>query len=262
MSDQSQGSPLFVQESGDESGAPILFIHGFPLTGQMWEPAIAQMPEEYRCIIPDLRGLGESDVSGRPSMTAYADDLAGLLDDIGEKRPVVVVALSMGGYVAFEFFRRHRASTKALALIDTRANADSAEARAGRMKMIESVRTSGSKAVADAMIKKLFAANVDPELKQEWYEIMSSQPPEGVIGALQAMADRPDSTPTLASIDCPTVFICGEHDVITPPDVHREMHAAVPGSRLEIVAESGHLTPLERTDEFTNILCEFLETLE
>jgi len=262
MSDQSQGSPLFVQESGDETGVPILFIHGFPLTGQMWEAAVAQMPEEYRCIIPDLRGLGESEAADPHSMAAYADDLAGLLDDIDEKRPVVVVALSMGGYVAFEFYRRHRAKVRALALIDTRANSDSAEARAGRMTMIEKVKASGSKAVADAMIEKLFAANVDPELKQEWYEIMSSQPPEGVVGTLQAMADRADSTPMLASIDCPTLIVCGDQDVITPPDVHQEMHAAIAGSRLEIVAESGHMTPLEQTDEFTNILCEFLETLE
>lgn len=255
-------STLYYQLSGDAAGEPILFIHGFPLTGQMWEPTIAELPEECFCIVPDLRGLGESPACDGASMNAYADDLAELLTALGEKRRVIVVALSMGGYIAFEFFRRYRDKVKALVLVDTRANPDSAEARAGRMKMIENVKANGSKAVADAMIEKLFAPDVDPELKQEWHEVMAQQPPEGVIGALQAMADRPDSIPTLAKIDCPTLLVVGEHDVITPPDVHREMHAAIPGSRLEVIADSGHMTPLEQPEEFIRILCEFLESLQ
>ena len=261
MADNADDISLYYQLSGDASGTPILFIHGFPLTGQMWEPAIAELPEECFCIVPDLRGLGESQARDGTSMTTYADDLAELLDAVGEKRPVIVVALSMGGYIAFELFRRHRDKVKALVLVDTRANPDSADARAGRMKMIDNVKANGSKAVADAMIEKLFAPEVDPELKQEWHEIMAQQPPEGVIGALQAMADRPDSAPTLAKIDCPTLLLVGEHDVITPPDVHREMQAAIRGSRLEVIADCGHMTPVEKPDEFNKILGEFIDSL-
>lgn len=243
------------------AGRPLLFVHGFPLSGRMWMPAVERLKASHRCIVPDLRGLGRSPAVESAGMREYADDLAALLDEMGEVRPVVLVGLSMGGYVAFEFFRRHRDRLRALVLADTRANDDPPDAKAKREELARAVAEKGSKVAADAMIDKLFAPGVNPALRQEWYDIMKSIPPAGVIAATRAMANRPDSRPTLAAIDLPTLLVVGEHDGITPPDVHREMQAAIVGSRLEVVAGAGHMAPLEKPAEFCRLLTDFIATL-
>lgn len=241
------------------SGPAVLFVHGFPLTGQMWQPSVATLSKSYRCIVPDLRGFGRSQASPTASMRIYADDLATVLDAAAQREPVVVVGLSMGGYVQFEFFRQHRSHVRAMVLADTRANEDNAEGRAKRQEMIAAVAKAGSKAAADAMIDKLFAPGVDPTLRREWLEIMSTASPMGVMAAVQAMADRPDSRPTLATIDVPTLIAVGEHDAITPPDVHREMHQAIRGSQMEVVPGAGHMLPVEKPAEFATLVGGFIE---
>lgn len=239
-------------------GPTLLFIHGFPLTGRMWQPSVEQLSKSHRCIVPDLRGFGKSQASAKVGMRQYADDLAAVLDAAGEREPVVVIGLSMGGYVQFEFFRQHRSRVRAMVLSDTRANADNPEGIAKRQEMIAAVAKSGSKAAADAMIDKLFAPGVNPVIRSEWLEIMTSASPTGVMAAIQAMADRPDLRATLPTIDVPTLILVGEHDVITPPDVHKEMHQAIPGSKLEIVPGAGHMLPVEKPAEFAGLVERFL----
>lgn len=253
------GIDMYYEVHG--AGRPLLFVHGFPLSGRMWMPAVERLKSSHRCIVPDLRGLGRSSATESAGMKAYADDLTALLDEMAEVRPVVLVGLSMGGYIAFEFFRRHRDRLRALVLADTRANDDPPDAKAKREDMAKAVAEKGSKVAADAMIDKLFAPGVNPSLRQEWHDIMTSIPPTGVIAAIRAMADRPDSRPTLDGIDLPTLLAVGEHDGITPPDVHREMQAAIAGSRLEVVSGAGHMMPLERSEEFCRLMTDFIAKL-
>ncbi len=240
-------------------GEPILFVHGFPLSGEMWNPAVERLSNRWTCIVPDLRGHGRSGVSAEASMAAYADDLAGLLDAIGDKRRVALVGLSMGGYTAFEFFRRHRSRLRLLVLADTRATADTPEAAAKRETTAAAVLKDGSKVVADAMIGNLFAPTASADLKAQWHAIMTRTPPQGVAAALHALAARPDSTPTLAKIDLPTLIIVGEQDAITPPDASRDMHAKIAGSTLEIIPNAGHMAPVEQPQAFASAMQRFLE---
>lgn len=253
------GCELYYEASGQ--GPPLMFVHGFPLSGRMWQPTVERISAAYRCIVPDLRGHDRSSATPTADMARYADDLAAVLDADGERRPVVLVGLSMGGYIAFEFFRRHRQRISALVLADTRAGADTQEARTKREETAQAVEKGGSRVVADAMVDKLFAPGAAASLRNEWHEIMSRTQPMGVAAALRAMAARPDSTPTLSKIDCPVLIVVGEHDTITPPDVHREMHAAITGSRLESIADAGHLSPLEKPDRFAAALTAFLNTM-
>ena len=242
------------------NGEPVLFVHGFPLSSRLWEPMIEPLSPEHSLIMPDLRGMGGSGVTPTASMERYAADLAGVLDAIGEKRPVTLVGMSMGGYVAFEFFRRYRGKVKALVLVDTRAGNDTPEAAKGRRETAKKVLDEGSVVVANAMTPKLFGKAAPEPLVESWRGIMSATSPVGVAAALVAMADRPDSTTTLAKIDVPTLIIVGEEDAITPPAEARTMHAAVVGSKLEVIAGAGHMTPVEKPVEFARILGEFLKS--
>lgn len=248
------------------SGPAVLLLHGFPLNGRMWTPVVEALSDQYRVIIPDLRGMGESEgtpvTSTTTSMGDYADDAAGLLDHLNIREPVVVVGLSMGGYVVFEFHRLHPARVRALGLIDTRSEGDSPEGAKGRAEQAKRVLAEGSHVVADAMKDKIFGPDVDPALKQKWHGIMAGTSPKGVAAALDALRNRSDFTPTLGQIDVPTLIVVGEHDVITPPAGARAMHAAIRGSSLDVIPGAGHVPPLEQPAAFGRVLRQFLDGLK
>jgi pimeloyl-ACP methyl ester carboxylesterase len=236
------------------TGIPLVLIHGFPHNRTLWAPQLATLRRQYRCIAPDLRGFGESPARPPYSMDQYADDIAHLLDTLGIER-AVIGGLSMGGYITFAFWRRHRERVLGLVLADTRAGADSDEGRQKRRDMIDLARTRGPSAVADAMIEGMLGKTTRrerPELVRSVNAMLASAPVEGVVGALEAMMDRPDSTPTLATIDVPTLIIVGEEDVLTPPAESRAMHAAIPGSQLAIIPAAGHVSNLEQPEEFND----------
>jgi pimeloyl-ACP methyl ester carboxylesterase len=245
------------------SGQPLLFIHGFPHDRGLWSGQLAALSSDALCIAPDLRGFGESDASPPFSMEQYADDLADLLGEMRIPR-AVVAGLSMGGYVAFALFKRHPHLISALILADTRAGADSEEGKGKRDEMISLVRERGVAALADAQIEGMLGKTTrqkSPELVRSVHAMLAAAPPEGVIGALAAMRDRADSTALLAHIKVPVLIVVGDEDVLTPPREARKMHEAIRGSALEIIAAAGHLSNVERPDEFNRIAAAFLASL-
>lgn len=253
------GLQMQVAVAGE--GEPILFVHGFPLSSAMWEPTLERLGAGWRAIAPDLRGHGASDAGEEASMPRLGRDLVELLDALGEERPAVIVALSMGGYVALEMARRHPERVRALVLVDTRAEADTAEAAASRRELAERVLAEGSGVVADSMVGKLFAPEARPALLEAWRARMAATPPAGVAAALRGMAERGDSFDTLRGWKKPLLVVVGAEDAITPPDAARRMHAAADGSRLEVVPGAGHLTPVEQPDRFAALLEGFLGSL-
>ncbi len=242
-------------------GPPVLFAHGFPLSGRMWAATVEALRDRWRCVVPDLRGHGRSGTSPAASMTRYADDLAGVLDVVGEKQPAVFVGLSMGGMIGFEFFRRHRRRLRALVLADTRATPDTPEGLERRERMAQAALTHGSRAVADMMIEQLMAPEAAKALRDEWHAVMSRTPPAGLAAAARALAGRPDSVPTLARIDCPTLLVFGEQDALTPPSLGEEMQKRIAGARLAVIPGAGHLPPVEQPDTFNAALRGFLEQI-
>jgi pimeloyl-ACP methyl ester carboxylesterase len=248
---------LFYEIRGD--GPPVLFVHGFPLSGRLWDAVVLDLQDRYRCIVPDLRGHGRSEATSSVTMGGYADDLARLLDGIDEHRPVVVVGMSMGGYVAFEFCRRHPERVAALVLTNTRAQADTAEAAEGRRETAKRVLEEGSAVVADAMVEKLFAPGASRTLKDEWRSVMTATPPAGVAAALEAMAARPESFDTLAGLRRPALLVAGEEDRITPVEDAERMCAVARDPRLLILPGTGHMTPVERPADLSEALGIFLD---
>lgn len=245
------------------SGTPVVFVHAFPLNRTMWAPQSSALVERCRCIAVDLRGFGESSTTPPYSMEQYADDLAHLLEQLRLDR-VVLVGCSMGGYVAFSFWRRHRERVRALVLAGVRAGVDSDETLARRRSMIHLAREQGSIAIANAQITALVGKTTgekQPDTFDAVHRVAATAPVEGIVGALEAMMLRPDSTPTLHTIDVPTLIIVGDEDVPTPPKEAHFMHGRIPGSRLEVIEQAGHLSNLERPAAFNHVLTEFLVAL-
>jgi 3-oxoadipate enol-lactonase len=242
-------------------GPAVLFIHGYPLDRTIWEPQLAAL-DGWKRIAPDLRGLGLSDAPDLGySMATYAADLAALLETLGVDR-VVLCALSMGGYVAFEFLRRWRDHVAGLVLIDTRPEADSAEGKRSRDEAAAMARERGAAAIAETMLPKMLAASADPVLVERVRRIMSAAPVAGIVGALAAMRDRADSTPLLAELrGIPSLVMVGSEDKITPPARASAMAAAIPEARLIVVAGAAHLPTLEQPAVVTDALRAFLAGL-
>ncbi len=246
------------------TGVPVAFVHGFPHNRTLWAPQIGALVDRARCIAPDLRGFGESSRHGPFSIDQFADDVALLLRGLGIER-AVVAGLSMGGYVAFALWRRHRALVRGLVLADTRAGADTDEAREKRRALVEVARTRGSGAVADGQITGMLGKTTRdkrPALIDELHRMLEAAPVEGIVGALEAMMARVDSTDTLATIDVPTLIVVGGEDVLTPPSESEILHEAIRGSRLEVIEHAGHVSNMERPAAFNHVLSEFLASLE
>ena len=255
------GATLAVHVRGE--GPPVLFVHGFPLDHTMWHHQLTAL-DGWRCIAPDLRGAGDSDVpSGDYTMGRYADDLRAACDAL-DVADAVCCGFSMGGYVLFEFLRRYRSRVRALVLCDTRPEADTVEGKRARDENAALVEHDGIGALADRVVPKLFGATtraVRPELVEQVREMTLRQPAAGVIGALRAMRDRPDSTVLLSGITVPTLVVHGAEDEVAPPAIARAMAARIPGARYVEMGRAGHLAPLEQPERVTRALQEFLEEL-
>lgn len=245
-------------------GPAVLFIHGFPLDHTIWQPQLDALEGACR-IAPDLRGMGRSDAPDLGyGMATYAADLAALLDALGVD-DVVLCGMSMGGYVAFEFLRRWPGRVRGLVLCATRAEADTSEGRRARDAMTQLARERGPRAVADAMLPRLLASGTpaaDPALAERIRQLMAAMPVSGIVGALAAMRDRPDSTPLLGGLGgVPTLVIAGAEDAVIPPEAAAALARAIPGARLAMIAGAGHLPMLERPEETTAALADFLAGL-
>jgi 3-oxoadipate enol-lactonase len=245
------------------SGFPVVFLHAFPLNRTMWDPQVGALVGECRCIAIDTRGAGDSPPTGPYSVDRFADDVAGVLDTLQIER-AVIVGLSIGGYTSFALWRRHRERIRALVLADTRAGADTPEQAERRRALIEVAETQGSSAVANAMISALIGPTTRdkrPDIFDAVHRMIAQEPTEGLVGSIEALLNRPDSTQTCATIDVPTLIVVGDEDVATPTGEARTLHRLIPHSRLEVLEQAGHLSNLERPAAFNTVVSEFLAGL-
>jgi pimeloyl-ACP methyl ester carboxylesterase len=260
------GIRLAYSDSG--TGSPVvLLVHGFPLNRSMWDPQIGHLRAAgARVIAPDLRGFGASEAgpAGPLTMDQHAEDLAALLTAVGIEEPVVFVGLSMGGYVAFAFWRKYASRVLALALLDTRATPDSLAGAADRHRLAASVDALQSpRPVIEAMLPRLFSPHLPrgSRVEQHVVGMMASTLPSTVADAERGLAARPSSLATLGSITVPTLVIVGELDALTPPADSEAIANGVPGARLVRIGEAGHMSNMENPDEVNDALLAFLRSL-
>lgn len=245
-------------------GEAIVLLHGHPLNRTMWRAQIEFLQTNYRVIAPDLRGYGETSVAGDVStMKEMASDVAALLHSLNLEK-VILGGLSMGGYVAFEFYHQFPNRVRALILADTKPSTDTEEARQKRFDSAEKALKEGMSPIAEEMLHKALAPQT-LETKSETVnfvkEMMLSTKPEGAAAGLRGMAERTDHTGLLEKITVPTLIIVGAEDQITPPAEAEKMHRAIKDSQLATIPAAGHLSPVEQPEEFNRALSQFLQSL-
>jgi pimeloyl-ACP methyl ester carboxylesterase len=255
------GVDLRVLVQGE--GSPLVFVHGFPLDHSMWRWQLGQFTRTHRVIAPDLRGFGESDVTeGRVTMEQFADDLAAMLDELHVTEPIVLCGLSMGGYIAFEFVRKHPWRLAGLILCDTRAGADSAEARQQRLATADRVLSEGPSVIADSMVSRLFGQKTrreQPQVVEQTQRLILGTPRMGIAAAALGMADRRDMTGFLPEISVRTLAIAGEEDELTPAAEMKQMAEAIPGAEFVTIPAAGHMAPLEASGAVNAAIQKFLK---
>jgi len=239
----------------------LLLIHAFPINARMWEGQLGYADAGWRVLAPQLRGFdgGTGDPAAQ-SLDDYAGDVIDLLDGL-HVHEAVIAGLSMGGYIAFAMFRHAPRYFRALILADTRPQADAPAGVQARNEMLALVRAKGASAVADQMLPRLLGETTRrerPDIVERTRTLVLANSPEAIAGAIVALRDRPDSTPLLPTIHCPTLIVVGEEDTLTPPELSEGMQRAIPGSELVVIRRAGHLANLEQPEEFNGALARFL----
>lgn len=243
------------------AGKPVLLLlHAFPLNAAMWAPQMGVFSGSHRTIAMDARGFGGSGpVPERLDMSMIADDAAALLGKLGVEK-AVVCGLSMGGYAAFELWRRHRARVQGLILADTRAGDDDEAGRKNREAFARNAITMGITWVSEQLAPKLQRSPPDEQADKHIRQLIERGAPAAVAAAQRGMAARRDSTDLLAGIDVPTLVLVGAQDALTPPAKSKEMAAAIPGARLEVLDGAGHISNVERPGTFNQAVLDWMRS--
>lgn len=248
----------------------LVALHGYPLDHRLWDPlaqraAAGALGRITSVFAPDFRGRG---TSLRPAalvhtMSLLADDMA---EEISRALPsgerFLLAGLSMGGYVAFEFLKRHGARERSrlagLALFDTKAAADDEAGRAKRKEAIEAIRKDGIEAALSAMLPKLLARRSKGTSAEERARAMIREtPPETAMADLAGLAVRDEGFEVLSGWEKPLLVVVGDEDAIAPASDAEAMTAVAakaPWVRLVTVPGAGHLVPLESPDEAAQAL--------
>jgi 3-oxoadipate enol-lactonase len=230
--------------------ATLLLLHAFPLDARMWDDVGRGLLARGRQVLaptlpvsPDRRTMGD-----------WAEDVLGLAT-----APLVPVGVSVGGYLAFELWRRAPERIRALVLCDTRASAEPPDGRATRDRAIETIREGGAEAIWRELEDRVLAPAATRAVRERAREIAVSRDPQNLVATIEAIRDRPDSTESVATISVPTLVVVGEDDRIVPPADAAALAEALPLGRLRVIPQAGHVPPLERPESFEAVVAGFLE---
>jgi 3-oxoadipate enol-lactonase len=193
-------------------------------------------------------------------MEKHAADIARVLDH-EEVRRAPFVGVSIGGYVLFEFWRKHRERVAALVLCNTKASADTSEARAGRLQAAADVMERGTEPFFQSMAPKLMGKTTQssrPDLVEGALRMMRKMSAEDVAMVQRGMAERQDSMDTLKTINVPTLLVTGGEDILTGVAEAELMRQNILGSQMRVIAKAGHYSPWEQPEEVGKLLRQFL----
>jgi pimeloyl-ACP methyl ester carboxylesterase len=254
-------SPAVGPRVGDESArdVPMVLLHAFPLERSMWRATADALNQLMPTVLVDLPGLGQSPLPGgvdEPCLDDAADGVAEVLDRLGHPR-VVLAGVSMGGYVAMAFARRHPDRLAGLGLVDTKAGADTRAAAANRERVAAAVSGAAGTRALLPMLETLVGPTTRhrrPELVARIKAGLLAARVEGVVWSQRAMAERPDSGDTLHDLHVPAAVVVGEEDALTGVEDARSMQLLLRDAVLTVVPGAGHLAPLERPEEVARAL--------
>jgi pimeloyl-ACP methyl ester carboxylesterase len=252
---------LKVYDNGNRNGKTILFVHGFPLTSNMWKNQIEYFKKDYRCISYDIRGLGNSSAGdGQYTMESFVDDLMEITSELQLDKPILC-GLSMGGYIALRTIEKFPDTFGGLILMDTRSEADNNEGKLKRSAGIKRINNEGPIPFISDFVPNCFYKGSIERLGEKYISFLEEAKKNsaiGVKGSLLAMLGRTDTTESLSKIKIPVLVICGEFDALTPPPVMMQMADKIPNSTFEVIPDCGHLSPFESGDKVNEIMEKFL----
>ncbi len=259
---KSSDAEIWYWTLGD--GPPVVLLHPFPVHHEFWLPVAETLSARYRVVLPDLRGHGESGVGDGPAtMDKHAADLKNIMNDADIGR-APLIGVSIGGYLLFEFWRTCRTRVAALGLCNTKAPADNADARSGRLQAAKDVLERGTEPFFESMLQKVLARSTResrPDLVEGALRMMRKMSPEDVAQVLRGMAERPDSIEMLKTINVPTLLITGDEDQMTGVKEAELMQKNISGSQMRVIPKAGHYSPWEQPEETGRLLRQFLDAL-
>jgi pimeloyl-ACP methyl ester carboxylesterase len=240
----------------------VVLLHAFPVNRHLWDDQVTFLTGAgYRVVAPDYAGFGESSPPRDATMQALAGQV---LESF--RGPSTVVGLSMGGYVLMEILRTAPEMVSSAVFVDTKATADTPEARDTRVQMAEQVVSSGTtQPLADALPANLLGATTLSERPgvvaavRQW---IRHAPVEAVAAAQRAMAGRPDSLPTLRTFEGPAVVVWGDEDTISPRAEQNLMLRAMPQAVSRELSGCGHLSAVEAPNQVNEVLLEALRDFD
>ncbi len=245
-------------------GPAVVLLHPFPAHHEFWMPVAESLASRYRLVLPDLRGHGESGVGEGPAtMAKHAADIVRVMDDAQVGR-APLIGVSIGGYLLFEFWRKHRDRVAALGLCNTKAPADNAESRAARLQAANDVLERGIEPFLQSMVPRLIGKTTRetrPDLVDGAVRMMRHMSPEDIAQVQRGMADRPDSIDTLKTINVPTLLVTGDEDILTGINEAELMRRHIAGSQLRVIPKAGHYSPWEQPEEAFKIIRQFLDSV-
>ena len=236
---------MHLQSAG--AGPAILLLHAFPLDGRMWQACMPDLAADHRVLAPDMPGFGKSEQpQGNPSLDDWATAVLAMCRE-NAAETAVVAGCSMGGYLALAMNRIAPAFAAGFAFINTRAAADTQDARRTRYEMVERARHEGTtflQVTEPPLSPKTLVRN--PEVTAFARAMMADATPVGVMAAQRAMASRKDSRAQLSGIRVPTSVVYGIDDFIISRDEAESMAAAIPSAVFVPVVDAGHLSPMDK----------------
>lgn len=253
---------IHYNDSGIEHASPVIFIHGFPFSSEMWTEQMELLSDTHRVISYDVRGHGKSELGdGHVLIDFLVDDLFGLMDHLGVQS-ANIIGLSMGGYIALRGVEREPERFLSLVLCNTKSEADPNEAKAKRADAIRTIKTDGVQVFADNFLKSVFAQqsfDQHPDAIRKIRAMIEKTSPDTLCSTLIALAARTDTTGALKNINMPALILVGEDDQLTPPAAAQAMANRIQGAQIYILPNAAHMSNLENPEEFNAYLRSFFE---
>jgi len=256
-----RGIRLHYDDQG--SGQPIVFVHGHPFNHTMWQYQTSHFSKEYRLIMPDLRGYGQTEVTpGRVMLDEMALDIVHLLGSL-QIEQAIFCGLSMGGQILLDFYRLFPHKVKALIIASSDARGETPESYRQRLQKAATILEVGMKQHTDDTIHQYIApaSMKNAPVYTHLYEMMTTTTAEGATAAHKGRGERRDHLPILPHIHVPTLIVVGEEDFFTPEPIARLMSDTIPGAQLAVIAGAGHLPNMEKPEEFNAVVYSFLKKL-
>lgn len=251
---------LYVQTQGSFGHQPIIFLHAFPMSSDMWKGQMQTFSKTHYTLAPDLPGFGKGALPLHSvTFEHYVDSVLSFLRESGIKQSIWC-GLSMGGYVALRLYEKAPELCCGLILSNTKAPADDNAAKNKRWGAIKSLTNDREDFIDGQWLSLIGKSSQDNlKLKKQFFDIASKNTEEGLTAGLVGMSSRMDSTEMLTTIDVPTLIIASDEDKIVTISDAEVLNRGIKKSKLEIIHGAGHLSNMENPESWNTAVAGFLE---